>query len=935
MPIDRRFLDWKQPALASAVKVLTAERGAAGTLDLSDLIIVTPGAAAGRRLLELLVDEALQQHRPLTPPRIVTQGQLPELLYDEKRPFACTLDQQLAWIHALRETDRERITHLLPQPPELDDLFAWGQIAELLAQLHKELSGEQLEIKHVLASASELPTFTEHERWRVLQEIHDRYLKTLDNLEVWDQQTARLVAIEKNECRCEQTIVLVGVSDLTRVLRAMLDQLTRPTLALVYAPAEYADRFDAYGCLHVAGWLDARIPLQREQIVVTDDPGAQADEMLRWLGELGDRFTTAEVTIGALDEGLVPSLQQRLAEGGLKGRFAGGTSLRLSEVWRLLEALAEYVDSRSSDALAALVRHPAIERWLRRAHPKASTPALDPLSAIDQLRTDLLPTRITKGLAKVLAEDAPARGVLRAIETLVLPLSGAPQAPREWATPIEELLLTIYGGRRLNRNDPQQRAIYAACEVIHDRLVELGEVKESLAPAINGAEALRWMQELTAGQSIPAPAEPEAIEILGWLELPLDDAPAVALVGFNDGFVPKSRNGDAFLPNSLRRRLCLEDNDYRYARDAYVLSWLLAARRELRVIVGRRTSTGDPLLPSRLLFATSDDELVARTKWCFGERPEPVPLRLTGRLAFATQPQFFAPVPKQLDEPVTSMRVTEFRDYLACPYRYYLKQRLKLESYDDATQELDELQFGNLLHDTLSQFGESDVKHSADPAIIGDFLLGTLDDLARRKFSHERWPAVDVQLQLARQRLQGFARWQADWRAQGWQMAHVEISADPEKSRIVVDDEPLYLRGRIDRIDYHPQTKAWFILDYKTGARDKSPQDVHQQKGDWVDLQLPLYRHLARHLEAIERVSLGYIVLPASVQKIGLLSAPWQDEELRDADRVAEQVVRNIRAQLFWPPNPDYPSDYDDFAAIVGTDRYAAAARRVDEEESS
>ena len=62
------------------------------------------------------------------------------------------------------------------------------------------------------------------------------------------------------------------------------------------------------------------------------------------------------------------------------------------------------------------------------------------------------------------------------------------------------------------------------------------------------------------GESIPPPADAAAIELLGWLELPWDDASALIITGLNEGIVPKSRRGDMFLPDALRRRLHLEDN---------------------------------------------------------------------------------------------------------------------------------------------------------------------------------------------------------------------------------------------------------------------------------------------------------------------------------------------------------------------------------------
>jgi inactivated superfamily I helicase len=81
--------------------------------------------------------------------------------------------------------------------------------------------------------------------------------------------------------------------------------------------------------------------------------------------------------------------------------------------------------------------------------------------------------------------------------------------------------------------------------------------------------------------------------------------------------VPGTLNSDLFLPNTLRRQLGLLDNDRRYARDAYALHVLLASRRELRLVAGRHGREGEPLVPSRLSFATDRKAAAARARAVF------------------------------------------------------------------------------------------------------------------------------------------------------------------------------------------------------------------------------------------------------------------------------------------------------------------------------
>jgi len=55
-------------------------------------------------------------------------------------------------------------------------------------------------------------------RWSALRDLQLDYLYRLDNLELWDLQTARLVAIDKHECATDRDILLIGTVDMNVTL---------------------------------------------------------------------------------------------------------------------------------------------------------------------------------------------------------------------------------------------------------------------------------------------------------------------------------------------------------------------------------------------------------------------------------------------------------------------------------------------------------------------------------------------------------------------------------------------------------------------------------------------------------------------------------------------------------------------------------------------
>jgi hypothetical protein len=930
MPIRRIFLDWSQPALPAAAEHLAA-RAHGDAIDLARVIVVVPGARAGRRLVEILVDRADAAGLRLTPPRITTASDVPELLYTPQRPFADELTQKLAWAEALRSLPPAERAALLPHPPAASDSLRWLELGELLARLHRELAADGLSFEDVLRRGPKVAGFAEHSRWQALCAVQRAYHQRLDALELWDIQTARLVAIRQREIATDKELILVGAVDLNATLRQMLDQIADCVTALVHAPPSLADRFDEHGCLAVKQWLAAEIPLRDEQIERADGPAEQADAVARWLASLGGRFRGDEVVIGVPDPTLAPHLLRQLAQCGVRGRWLQGQRLADSAPFRLLTSLAEFAERQQFADLARLVRHPDVEHWLRE---QAGQEGEDWLTALDEYHQSVLPLRLdVRRLAHEQEDERnnTARVVWRLwghLQRLLDSLGGGRSLPLpQWAQPLRQVLATIYGRRTIDREDAGGRYLEKSLRTIVEAIEALGRVPAALAPEATIGQAVHLALAPVAGEALPLLPDPEAIELLGWLELALDDAPALVVTSVNDGIIPKSQSADLFLPNELRRHLELDDNDRRYARDAYALSVLAASRQKLHLVVAHRDTQGNPLVPSRLLFAAEADVASRRAVRLFGPPPAGVGRRvlLAGLPRAPRQSALAPPRPMPLREPLEQISVTAFRTYLACPYRFYLRHVLCLRPLADDGQELDSGQFGELVHDVLEQFGRDDGMRTCDDAhSIYRFLDERLQKVACARYGTECCrPPVRMQVEQIRRRLKAFADLQAQRVADGWQIVHSEDVRQRLRVDFHVDGRPIALSGRIDRIDWHEATGTLLVLDYKTGDKGDSPQRVHRKRdGTWIDLQLPLYRHLLAALplgakaQSASVVQLGYVTLPRDVAATSVLVADWSESDLAEADEAARDVIRKVREEVFWPPVEPPPAYCEDLAPI-------------------
>lgn len=964
MGIRREFLDWKRPALAAAVEVLARRFAKNGELDLANVVLVVPGGRAARRLLEVFVTKAQEDELLLTPPAIVTPEGLPELLYEAKWPFADVLTQQLAWVEALRGAPRQLVAEFLPHPPEPGDIQRWLAIGETLRRLHLELAADGLDCEKALEGACRVDGFLEHERWRTLQTLQERYLKVLDRLELWDVQTARLVAIKQKEIATDKEVILIGAVDLNRTQRAILDAIADRVTALVIGPPEMAERFDEHGCLIPAKWTEAELPLVDEHIDRVDGPAEQAEAVTRWLSSLEGRYRADQIVMGIPDETLVPHVERQLSQCGLTARWAIGRQLAQTGPFRLLKVAADYVTRRRFRDLAALVRHPDVWERVKTGIParmladfsakrsdvggqkselksqKREQRREEILTVLDEFAEERLPAHLDpERLAKEKDKEENAARVLEiysAVEKLVAPLNSRPRPLAEWAAGLREVLAAVYGTRKLDRDEEHDRYLALALTQIAEALDGLAQVPHELQPLVDARQACRIVLTGLAGEGVPPMAKPESLEMLGWLDLPLDDAPATIVTTFNEGWVPSSATADAYLPNRLREALGLLHNDRRFARDAYATALLAASRQELKLVVARRDSQANPLAPSRLLFLTNPDKVVERACQFFGELPLQVPRLnlLDAQPSIATRPTIAAarldvPVPDALATPLAALSVTKFRDYLACPYRFYLRHIAKLETITDGADELDGGAFGGLVHLVLEQYGRAkeaqSVRSEGKPHKIAEYLQDKLTQVAFARYGKESVrPAVLLQVEQIRLRLAALAEWQAGRNREGWQIV---FSEDSEVRRSLetkwpVDDKPFTLQGRIDRIDYHPSLRRLCIVDYKTADRGDDPGRTHRKKNEWVDLQLPLYRHLIRdaklppEVAADAAVELGYIVLPLDLKSAGLLLADWDGPMLQSADEKAREIVRAIRKGEFWPRKSPPPEFFEDVAVV-------------------
>ncbi len=893
MPLTRVALG-RGPALRAAAAWLRERHGRARRLDLRSLVVATPGARAGRRLAELLAEGGGFVALP-TP---TTPGGLPEKLLVIERATAGDLAATLARVAALRAAPKKDFAAVFAS-------FAsgtradgdWFQLGHEIQELHATLSAACLTFAGVAETARGI---ADPAPWRLLARVQAEYERLLAACGLVDRHAARLEALAVGRFRSGFDLVLVATADLAPLARRAIEGFSASArvTALVHADEGELDLFDALGCFIPARWLEKRVVVPDDSLLVAERPRDQAAALIRRLASLG-AVPPDSITVGVGNESDMALIERELTVAGAAARPATGRPLDLSRPGLLLAAFEDLLVERSFESLSALVRHPDVEAFLARASSGS------PAALLDEYRLLVLPRSFSEPWV-----DPPGKGggknpVGTRLRKMLEPLLGLVPADAEkkrplgrWTDAILEILRAIYAPLSL---DPETaESLESVIALAREPAAASGSAPEFAADL---RTALAILLDRARRLETPRPAGGAAIELLNWLELPLDDAEHLVITGFNENSIPARAPEDPFLSVPLRSALGLPGREERLARDVMILHAILSSRARVTIIAGRRTEEGEPLAPSRLLLL-DDDATPARLDRFFARSEPPAAPLFAPRPIMALEIPLPAPRPEPRDEAVSRLHVTAFKRFLACPYTFHLEHVLKLAAAPEPGAEIDHRDFGILIHEILARFGRDEAaRRLEDPGAIERYLAGELEREMRARFGRTPRATLRLQAAMIRRRLAGFARWQADETRAGWRIEAVEKDLEVER---VVDGTPFLVFGRIDRIERRGAEVR--VLDYKTFTSPKTPEQTHVEKRPdgglrWVDLQLPLYRHLAAKEWKEAEIGLGFVVLPSQGSETGARMAHWSEEDLATADAAADEVIRDVRAGRFWPPS--------------------------------
>jgi RecB family exonuclease len=366
----------------------------------------------------------------------------------------------------------------------------------------------------------------------------------------------------------------------------------------------------------------------------------------------------------------------------------------------------------------------------------------------------------------------------------------------------------------------------------------LSEVETALGAEVLGpGELLEWLTVGAQRLVLPGPGVQAAgIQVLGLLEMRGLEFSRVFCLGMNSGALPAPPRPLPLLAPGEKRLVLGGTYQSQHHFAAELFANVRGAAPHLTLTRPRLVDQEERVSTPLYLGEWEPAEMAVLSV------PDPAWLRSPAvKAAFAAPDSPAWPgYPDQLlawDLP-GQLSLSQISTALGCPCRFLLETLLKIRELPDLGAGLDPRIRGQLLHDVLARFATAfreilDQDQAWDPRRARELLqeaarqaLGPLLGEVHWQAEWDRWLGESgllwEWLRLERE------RFEAGWRWQGFELPFADLTGE---------DWPFTLAGRVDRLDYHPDTDDLVVWDYKSGEIPKARQVFE----DLEESQLPCY----------------------------------------------------------------------------------------------
>lgn len=918
MPLSQKYLNWNESLIPQIRDALLEQVNLnIQPIDLSDLLIIVPTSQSGRHLLEALADNPITESRGFLSPQILTPLQFLERGIKESNR-ALDSQCQLAWIEVFEASNAERLEVLFPRDSPLNDVLKASN-ARRLHKLRKEIGIQGYDLQGIAQRCAGLNI--EENIWDPLAELEEHYYKVLKEKRLLDPiRLNKIVAANYPISSGISKILIVATPDPQALPLQTLKNLEPevPIEVWINGPNEGADEhlFDSWGVPVAEKWAERTLKI--EDWNCDFKKANKALEIPEILSHSMLEHPLEALQIGLLDSALIEPTGHYLKLESIPFNNPEGYSLSQTGIGKLIIDLIQIIERPNIDSLKQLLMNPYFFNFTK---PKSSLKKI--LARIDRIFSESLCYDLTsleqKANGRKDSEDLLK--ILRALKSLSA--SSKSTQNGSFSETFSQQLKAVLSSAELTPTDSE---FLDLAESINELISDSIDSEKSF-PDKNPIFYKQLFLAQLNSKKIYKERKAKGHDLFGWLELLWHDAPHSIICGMNEGIIPAASANDPFLPESLKKILGLENSMRHLANDTYLFESLCRRRvdkskAKVTVIIPENDCDGNPLMPSRILFKTCESQLLEFTNSILIKR-DPPKAPSSHQLPWIIKD----PVPVALPE---SFSVTALKDYLTCPFRFYLKHILNIKQKNFSDREMSPGAFGSLFHESVATLEKYNLDRSTQAADLSRLIQDKAESLIRSKFGNQLSFALEIQKESLMARIQAFVKSQISTLESN---APTDVISTEKKFSITING--FRINGIIDRID---SVKGRLkLIDYKTANSAITPSKAHLKstntKGEpthlpdaayfdngnksyyWCDLQLPLYCHSEVETESKELPELIYYNIPKSSEKTAMAS--WEDfsqAHLESAYSCAEAILEAISKGRFWPPNETLDPMLDDYS---------------------
>lgn len=402
---------------------------------------------------------------------------------------------------------------------------------------------------------------------------------------------------------------------------------------------------------------------------------------------------------------------------------------------------------------------------------------------------------------------------------------------------------------------------------------------------------------LLSASSVPFPGSPlHGLQVLGLLETRSIRFERVTILDATDDVIPGRGGSDALLPQKVRSALGMDTPQVREEIVEYYLTALINGAKEVRFFSVTGGGKERSRIVERLVWEHQrgarnlehgvDTDAVRYRIALDQHRPEPVAKSRAIVDAIRRRP----------------LSATTLDAYLACPLKFYYGHVLRLREREEAGEELDRSQLGQLVHRVLQLFFQEWKGRPLDPKALDAAGMERLATTAfEERFGRAESVARELVLEQVVRRLVEYVK---DYQVPAAEASSIEILELERNEEATLAGARFQVR--IDRLENRTVPGAepvLHIIDYKTGGKPNRMR-IHFKKLDpsaretWSEaigsLQLALYALVMAEARGAkpEAIRAQYHLLGRKSMSESIESGLFDKGEVEPADGIA--IVRSV-----------------------------------------